>query len=252
MLFRSLEGKAAAEATAAPYRAATEAAGEEALKYTGKRTAGDLTKDFLANTAGNVAVGVPNALAQEAIIRNAAGEEAMTPEEMGDIAKQMAILSPIFGGAHTALSSPAKGIQQKAMETAEGVKNRPEALAAEEKVKSFIEPEVPEPTLRGEEPAVEEPTITEPAVKTNLGKDLGLHYNSKLYKELNKLDTTDPTHVLKAADLIREADAAGSKIHVDQPAIDDFLKRADEYKASGQAHSDLYNKAAQEIGRAHV
>ena len=59
-ILSSLEGKEAAEATAAPYRAATEAAGEEALKYTGKRTAGDLTKDFLANTAGNVAVGVPN------------------------------------------------------------------------------------------------------------------------------------------------------------------------------------------------
>ena len=244
-ILSSLEGKAAAEATAAPYRAATEAASEEALKYTGKRTAGDLTKDFLANTAGNVAVGVPNALAQEAIIRSAAGQEAMTPEEMGAISKQMALLSPFFGGLHTVMSNPAKAIQQKAMETAEGVRTRPEALTAEEQVKSFAEPEIPEPTLRGEEPiaeepAVEEPTlrdeeepvVEEPTVKTNLGKDLGLHYNSKLYKALNELDTTDPAHVLKAAELIREADAAGSKIHVDQPAIDAFLKRADEFKVA--------------------
>ena len=48
--------------------------------------------------------------------------------------------------------------------------------------------------------------------------------------------------------LIREAEAEGSKINVDQPAIDDFLKRADEYKASGQAHADLYNKATQGKG----
>ena len=157
-----LEGKAVVEAEAAPFRAATKAASEKAAEFAGTRTKSQLAGDIATSTLGNVAVATPTVLAQEAMLRAASGEEQQTPEEMAATAKQMALLSPFFGALHGTMRNPNLDVQRKAMETAERVRTRPEALAAEENIRNFAEPEVPEPTKRGETPVVEEPEAVVP------------------------------------------------------------------------------------------
>ena len=157
-----LKGKAVVEAEAAPFRAATKAASEKAAEFAGSRTKSQLAGDIATSTLGNVAVATPTVLAQEAMIRSASGEEQQTPEEMMATAKQMALLSPFFGALHGTMRNPNLDVQRKAMETAESVRTRPEALAAEENIRNFAEPEVPEPTKRGATPVVEEPEAVAP------------------------------------------------------------------------------------------
>lgn len=249
-----LEGKAVVEAEAAPFRAATKAASEKAAEFAGTRTKSQLAGDIATSTLGNVAVATPTVLAQEAMIRAASGEEQQTLEEMQASAKQMALLSPFFGALHGVMRNPNIEARQKAMETAEGIRTRPEALAAEENIRNFAEPEVPEPTKRGatpvvEEPVVEEPVvgeepvveplaeepITKPATKIKLGKELGFPPRTYWAKELNKLDTTNPDHVLDAADIIKQAEDAGYTGAANWEAVDGLLKRADEYKTQKEA-----------------
>ena len=157
-----LEGKAVVEAEAAPFRAATKAASEKAAEFAGTRTKSQLAGDIATSTLGNVAVATPTVLAQEAMLRAASGEEQQTPEEMVATAKQMALLSPFFGALHGTMRNPNLDVQRKAMEAAESVRTRPEALAAEENIRNFAEPEVPEPTKRGATPVVEEPEAVAP------------------------------------------------------------------------------------------
>jgi hypothetical protein len=241
-----LEGKAVVEAEAAPFRAATKAASEKAAEFAGTRTKSQLAGDIATSTLGNVAVATPTVLAQEAMLRAASGEEQQTPEEMAATAKQMALLSPFFGALHGTMRNPNLDVQRKAMEAAESVRTRPEALAAEENIRNFAEPEVPEPTKRGATPVVEEPetvapeevapevvvTPIETAPKVKLGKVLGFPSKTYWAKELNKLDTTDPEHVVHAADIIKQAEEAGYTGTADWEAVDAILKRADEYKAN--------------------
>lgn len=246
----ALEGKAAIEAEAAPFRAATAAAKTQAEALPLSRSKAQLAGDIATSTAGNVAVGVPTALAQESMIRAASGEQQQTPEEMMASAKQMALLSPFFGALHGVMRNPNIEARQKAMETAEGIRTSPEALAAEEAIKAFKEPEVPEPTKRGAtpiveepvaEPAVEEPAVEpaveEPIVKVKLGKELGFPPRTYWAKELNKLDTTNPDHVIDAADIIKQAEDAGYTGTANWEAVDGLLKRADEYKTQKEAES---------------
>lgn len=240
-----LEGKAVVEAEAAPFRAATKAASEKAAEFAGSRTKSQLAGDIATSTLGNVAVATPTVLAQEAMIRAASGEEQQTPEEMTATAKQMALLSPFFGALHGTMRNPNLDVQRKAMETAESVRTRPEALAAEENIRNFAEPEVPEPTKRGATPVVEETEAVVPeevvpeaaptevkVPKVKLGKELGFPSKTYWAKELNKLDTTDPEHVAHAADIIKQAEEAGYTGTADWEAVDAMLKRADEYKAN--------------------
>ena len=243
-----LEGKAVVEAEAAPFRAATKAASEKAAEFAGTRTKSQLAGDIATSTLGNVAVATPTVLTQEAMLRAASGEEQQTPEEMVATAKQMALLSPFFGTLHGTMRNPNLDVQRKAMEAAESVRTRPEALAAEENIRNFAEPEVPEPTKRGATPVVEEPEAVAPeevapeaaptevkVPKVKLGKELGFPPKTYWAKELNKLDTTDPEHVVHAADIIKQAEEAGYTGTADWEAVDGLLKRADEYKTQKEA-----------------
>ena len=245
-----LEGKAVVEAEAAPFRAATKAASEKAAEFAGTRTKSQLAGDIATSTLGNVAVATPTVLTQEAMLRAASGEEQQTPEEMVATAKQMALLSPFFGTLHGTMRNPNLDVQRKAMEAAESVRTRPEALAAEENIRNFAEPEVPEPTKRGATPVVEEPEAVAPeevapeaaptevkVPKVKLGKELGFPPKTYWAKELNKLDTTDPEHVVHAADIIKQAEEAGYTGTADWEAVDGLLKRADEYKTQKEAES---------------
>ena len=153
-----LEGKAAAEAETTPFRAASKAATEEANRLATDRTKSQLAGDIATSTLGNVAVGTPTALAQEAMIRAASGEEQQTPEEMVDTAKQMALLSPFFGAMHGTLHNPNLEVQHSARAAEEKVRTAPEALAAEKKLKEAIDAEIPPPTKRGATPTAEEAT----------------------------------------------------------------------------------------------
>ena len=80
--------------------AGSEAAAQAASQFAGERTKGELARDVLAGTAGNIGVAVPGALAQEALLRAASGEEQQSPEEMLSTAGQMAALAPVFGAGH--------------------------------------------------------------------------------------------------------------------------------------------------------